>query len=688
MSTHKNIDQICVAFMCLSILLAVLFMNGRKLGIIVSADPDSEAHSDDVYFTDNDLDSGWDTSDAVYINLDDVGTGNLSSQVYSLNGSVVIGAPGKYVVSGTLNEGSLIVDAYDNSKVWILFDNVNISRSDDSCLIVNQADKVFLTLSPSSVNSLNSGSVFSDEAAADGRDGAVFSRDDLTINGSGSLSVKSGYKHAIAANDDLVITGGSLTLSAENDCIHANDSIRVRDASISISSGDDGIAADNEDGWIYIESGDFSIDCADEGIYAPGSLTLSGGQFCISTGTDQGHHGIRSDEKVLITGGDIIINSCYEGITAPDIEIADGNIEIYPADDGLNASNGSSSGMGMGGMNGGGGMGAMPGEGGGDGMGGMPGRGGEETISGANGKEGGTFHPSMNGNGGAAPGSGPLSGNGTVSGDLPSILISGGTLTIVNESARDADGLDSNGDITITGGDIRVSLTGTGSNSAIDYGSESGGTAAISGGTIIACGSYAMAEGFDSTSSQCSILYNISDGVEKGTSISLEDNSGNALLSWDVPCSFSSAVLSCPSMKIGDSYLVVIGDSAEEVTLNETASSFGNAESSMFGGNFTMGGMQNIGNFGGPGGGGRGRHMSGMSDNSMSPPPDGGGPGQPGTDDAGSGEGEDVTVSVSDNSSSELSSSSYLDSSNLFLLAESILILLAGLFIAYRYRRQ
>ena len=163
----------------------------------------------------------------------------------------------------------------------------------------------------------------------------------------------------------------------------------------------------------------------------------------------------------------------------------------------------------------------------------------------------------------------------------------------------DADGLDSNGDILISGGVVRVSMVNLGSNSALDYGSESGGVCEITGGNVIACGSYSMAEGFDSTSTQCSILYNISAGTEAGTLVTLEDMDGNVLLSYEVPCSFSSVVLSVPELTIGETYLLTIGDDAEEITIEETAASFGDAQSGMFFGRMNWGGMQRRDTFAG-----------------------------------------------------------------------------------------
>ena len=178
------------------------------------------------------------------------------------------------------------------------------------------------------------------------------------------------------------------------------------------------------------------------------------------------------------------------------------------------------------------------------------------------------------------------------SGSESYIKISGGTITIINETGSDADGLDSNGDILISGGTVYISLVGTGSNNAVDYGSESGGVAEISGGTIIACGASSMAEAFDTSSTQASILYNTSATVEAGTTLAIEDADGNVLISWDVPCSFSSALISCPEMQVGGTYTVVFGDNAEEITLSEVAASYGDAQSSGYGGDMNWGGMK------------------------------------------------------------------------------------------------
>ena len=608
MSTHNTLDKICVAIVFCSLVLTVLFMNGEALGITKIVDEDAEQNSDSAYFTTNDQNGSWDTTGAATITLTGDGASISGNGAYVYDGNVVIAEAGRYVLSGSLEDGSIIVDAHDSSKVWILLDGVEINCSDDACIQVDQADKVFLTLAEGSQNILTSGSVYSDTALSDGTDGAIFAHDDLTINGSGSLTVTAQYSHGISAND----------------AIHANDSIRIKDAAITVTAGDDGLLTSNEveNGYLYIESGTLDITASGDGIHTTGDITVAGGEINISAGDD----GIHSDASVFVQSGTILISDCYEGIEALIIDVSGGDVSINCEDDGFNANGGSSDMFGGGGQMGGGrndgtfGHGGMRGSGTDDGTTGerpTPPDMGEEGMTGERptppdmGEEGMSGEmptpPDMSGesmSGGMPAGqeTETASGSGQSSADTEDvetyISISGGNIRIVNEIGQDADGLDSNGDIKISGGTIYISLLGTGSNCAVDYASESGGVAEITGGTIIACGASSMAEGFDSTSSQASILYNTSTVAEAGTTLTVTDADGSVLLSWEVPCSFSSALISCPEMKVGGTYTVSAGGTSEEVTLESVSVTYGEAQGGMPGGDMGQGGMH-----GGDGGG-------------------------------------------------------------------------------------
>ena len=447
MSTSKYIDIICVAAVLIALLLTVLFINGSALGLTPIADGDSE--EEDSQFTANDLNGDWSDTAATHITLTGDGGRVSGSGAYLLDGSVYIIYPGRYVLSGELTGGSVIIDASKEDKVWLLLDGVSLHREDSAAIVVEQAKKVFLTLADGTENVISCGAQYSAEAMAAGIDGAVWSRDDLTVNGEGSLTVTAPYKHGIVCNDDLVIAGGTIHITAAKDGVHVNDSVSFTNADLTIYAGDDGITVSNDEttSWLYIESGTINIP------------------------------------------------SCYEGLEADDITIAGGVIDIRPTDDGINAA----------------------------------GWGGNSLIN-----------------------------------------ITGGDITIINETGRDADGLDSNGSIYVSGGNVFISVNT--SSCALDYGGENGGVCKISGGTVIAAGGSAMAEGFDASSEQCFIMYNTSTSPA-GTAVTLTNSAGAVLVSETIPCGFSSIVLSTPELKMGETCTISIGGRTAELTVDN--SSFG-----------------------------------------------------------------------------------------------------------------
>lgn len=457
MSTHKHIDTICIVIVLFTLLLTVLFMNGKALGIAVVA---SEENSDEI-FTENDQNAAWDTSNATKITLSDSGSTVSGNGAYASDGNIHIVYAGKYVVSGELSNGKIIIEADGDDKIWLMLCGASIHCNDDAALRVEQAGKVFLTLKDGTENMLSSDSEYSSDAISAGVDGTIYSRDDLTINGTGSLSITAEYQHGIVCNDDLVITGGYIAVTSAQDGFHVNDSVRIKEADITISAGDDGITVSNDDetAYLYMESGNVSIP------------------------------------------------SCYEGLEAIRIAIAGGTLDISPSDDGINA-NGYS--------------------------------------------------------------------------DNSAIYITGGEITITNENGRDADGLDSNNDIFISGGKVFVSVSDSGGSCAIDCGSENGGVCVINGGTVIACGSSGMAEGFDSSSTQGFLMYTTSADDE--TTVTVKNADGNVLLSETVPFRFSSVLVSTPDMKIGDTCTITVGDTETEMTIDNSSNSGGFGSGRMPGG--------------------------------------------------------------------------------------------------------
>ncbi len=255
------------------------------------------------FFSDRDLKQTADTSEAESISLKD-------------GQDVSITKAGVYVISGTASEAEIVVDAGDDDKVQIVLDNATITNASKPCIYVKNADKVFVTTSGD--NSLSVTGEF--EADGDTKtDAVIFSKDDLVINGTGTLTVNSS-DNGISGKDDLKITGSTLTITAEDAGIEANDSVRIADGSITISAGNDAVHAENDDdnstGFVYICGGTLDLTAGDDGIHAT--------------------------TVVQIDGGDITVkgSECIEGTY---VQLNDGNISIEASDDGINAANKSNS---------------------------------------------------------------------------------------------------------------------------------------------------------------------------------------------------------------------------------------------------------------------------------------------------------------------------------------------------------
>ncbi len=585
MSTGKHFSALCALVLALALAVTVLFMNGEKLGIRVIRDEDSETNEDSGYFTSNDQNTAWTAATTITLSGD---TATVSgSGAYVSGGSVTIASAGYYDVTGTLTDGSLMVDAGKNAKVFLRLNGVTITCSDDAAIRVDQADKVFLTLAEGTENTVTSGENYSEAALADKTDGAIFAHDDLTINGSGSLTVTAAYKHGIAANDSLRITGGKITVTAPADTIHVNDSLHITGAAITLSAGDDAI---------------------------------------------------HSDTSVAILGGSITVNTCCEGIEAPEILVEDGTITVTSTDDGINAC-------------------------------------GTETSDGS----------------------------------LPGVTINGGTVTLLNSSGRDADGIDSNGNIDINGGLVYISLVGDGGNCALDYGSENGGACRINGGTVVACGGSTMLETMSENSAQPSLLY-AGTTQAAGTEITLQDSSGETLLTYAAPNSFSAVLVSCPEMTTGNTYTLTLGTTSQEISLTQVATTYG-----VSGG---MGGGMD-GNMGGNMGGGMGG-QGGMNGGTPPTKPDGNSDfrpsgeaptrpdGEDGTTDRptppdgdtggtmpaapdGSADGQPVTPrdgQTAPDQQTETGESFSLDKNGKLLLLASAAVLALGLTVAFLYRKK
>ena len=287
-------------------------------------------------FTKRDLAGNYDESEAVKITLSGKTAACNSSNVQIEDGVVTIKAAGVYVLSGTLTDGTIVVDAGDDDKVQLVLDGVSITAADYAAIYAKNADKVFVTLAEGAGNSLT---VSGDYVQTDDNnvDAVIFAKCDLTLNGTGSLTVKDNMGHGIVSKDDLVVTGGTYTIYSQDHCLNGKDSVRIADGTFNLSCDEDGIHAgndDQQDGYVYIEGGDINISVGDDALHAEGLL--------------------------IITGGDIDVSKSCEGVEGYKILVTGGDIDVVSSDDGFNAAGGSSgSGYNHDGFGGGPGMGGV-----------------------------------------------------------------------------------------------------------------------------------------------------------------------------------------------------------------------------------------------------------------------------------------------------------------------------------------
>ena len=541
--------------------------------------------TDEKMFTDRDQTEQYTQAESVRVELNG-STATASSNSVHIDGSTVtVTGEETYIFTGSL-EGSIIVDAGEKAKPQLVLSGVKVS-SDTAALEIRQADKVFVTLAEGSEN------VLSANCTGDAVDGAVFSKQDLTLNGTGSLTVTSPNGHGIVCKDDLVFTGGSYQIQSASHGLDVNDSIRITgDTTFTLDAGKDGLHCENSEntalGFVYIEKGnlkitaqgdgisagsyahilggsfellagggsvngtkehsdffggfmgggrnprpraetqasttedstsmkglkaagsitidggDFILDTADDGIHSNVAITVAGGSFRIKTGDDAFH----ADETLDVIAGEVNVETSYEGLEAHKVFVSGGELEIHSKDDGINAA------------------------------------GGQDASGTAGGRDGMFGGGAM---GGGRP-NGPM-GGGSSDGE---IRISGGRLKLYSSG----DCLDANGSIMISDGDIYVTNPSSGDTSVLD--SDTG--AVITGGTFLGAGaSTMMAHSFEEASSQGVIACTVGD-QSAGTTVSVQDEAGKTLVSFEAEYSFVLIIISAPDLQKGGSYTLTVGD--------------------------------------------------------------------------------------------------------------------------------
>uniref|UniRef100_UPI004025DD42 carbohydrate-binding domain-containing protein n=1 Tax=Roseburia inulinivorans TaxID=360807 RepID=UPI004025DD42 len=597
-----------------------------------SAQSEAGSYSSADMFTERDLAGTYEESGAVYVTLSGDGITGETDGV-AINGqTVTITAEGTYIFSGTLSEGQIVVDA-DNAKVQIVFDNVDITCASSAAVYVKSAEKVFVTLAEGSQNTLRN----TDEYVAiddNNIDAVIFAKSDLTLNGTGSLTIVSAEGYGIVSKDDLKITGGTYDITAAGHALSGKDSVRIADGTFILTAEKDGIHAENADdeekGYIYIADGDFTItsdgdgmdasnivqiedgtfditagggaansqkthesdmpgggmsqnierpdgesmpqmgekpdeesmsqmgekpdeesmpqmgekpdgenmpqdtttdesgtstkgikagggmylnggtyqiDSADDSIHSNANITIADGTYTLATGDD----GVHADDALTVNGGTITVTESYEGLEGLTVTINDGTIDITARDDGVNVAGGT-------------------------------------DQSGF-----GTFGDHFKGMDSADDETEETTDNEMW------MELNGGYIHIL----AGGDGVDSNGDLTINGGEIYIDGPSDNGNSAIDYGDRS--SAYVNGGMLVAIGSSGMAEVMSDSSKQKVLMVKLGEQMEAGNVV-LTDSEGNVIVSYTALKTYDCVIISTAEVESGATYTLTTSGTTTEVT--------------------------------------------------------------------------------------------------------------------------
>lgn len=553
---------------------------------------------DESLFTDRDLQQDYDKSKAVVLQLS-------GDQILSDAGGVTVNGTtatitekGVYLLTGTLRGGQIIVDAPEDAKVQLVLSGASIHCEASAAIYVRQADKVFLTLDAETENTLSCGESL--EAIDENNvDAAVFSKETLTINGAGTLTVTAPGGHGVVSKGKLKITGGSISITAASHGLTGKNGVYIADGTLTVVAGKDGLRAENDKdaarGAVYVGGGSIAVTSAGDGLYAGGDMEITGGSFTIVTGGGSHNAATRQDERMArggrfgrwettadtqstastkglkaaggmtLHGGSFALDCMDDAIHGgADITISGGTYQIATGDDGVHAD------------------------------GNVVITGGTIVVSksyeGIEGQRieisGGDMDLTSSDDGLNAAGDGEES-DGAQWFSSPfepnannEILISGGRILI----DAGGDGVDSNGNLTVSGGEIYISGPESSGDGALDF----NGEGVVTGGTVIALGASGMAQNFGSASTQGAML--VSCGTQAaGTVVSLTNAAGTELLSWTARKRFSSVVISMAAIEDGETYTLKIGDTEQQITMNGLI--YGSGFGDGFGGRGGFGGF-------------------------------------------------------------------------------------------------
>lgn len=511
---------IALVLTALGMLLPMEAVSGSFTGTVTYSEKHQVTYTEDDYYSD------YSKNIIAKVNLAGRTATSESKNVLTEGSNVTILGGGTYVLSGELTDGSIIVDAPDGGEVRLVLGGVKVTSGDFSALYVKEAKKVVLSLVEGTENTFTDGSAYSEEKLEDGKPtAAIYAKDDLTVNGSGTLIVNGNYQDGIKVNDLLKVTEGTLKVTAADDGINANDGMAFLAATVEVTSGGDALKCENEkeeQGFIALEgtaltvvsegdgisassaiyangvtasitagSGTNTLDSGDDALHSDGDLTIKGGDFTLAADDDAVH----GEKNVYIAPKTMEISRCTEGIEGGTITIDGGDIRITSRDDAINAVGESAGGFGRGPM-------------------GMRNR--------------------------------------EITDEDIYLTINGGNLYLETSG----DGVDSNGAAVVNGGQLEVYGPENNGNSSLDF--EYGFL--LNGGKVLAAGSSGMAELPSEASKQPSLVFYLEENYKAQSSLVVTDSDGNVIMTGEAAKKFDWVLVSSPLLEIGKTYTLTVND--------------------------------------------------------------------------------------------------------------------------------
>lgn len=447
-----------------------------------------------------------------------------------LSESLNINNSGTYHLTGSLDNGSIVINSGQEGVVKIILDNATIKNSNGPAISCLSADDLVIEITGN--NAIEDGPTYSADLNED-ITGAIYSKADLTFQGDGNLTILANYQDGIVSKDDLKFSSGTYNITAADDAIRGKDSVYIVGGDFIIDAKADAIKSTNETdigkGFVLIESGSFNISAKAKGIKAINSILIYDGDFIIDSTDDAIHSnnyvgivdgnisitskddGIHADRELIVEDGTINIKQSYEGIEAQAITINGGDTSILASDDGLNAGGGADS--------------------------------------------------SANNRVGA----------GAFDADADCVIsINNGNLYI-NAAG---DGIDSNGYLYFNGGSVVVDGPTNNGNGALD----AGAGIMMNGGKVIAVGASGMAESLGSSSAIYNISVYLSSSQSANTKIKIKDEDGNTIMNHTSAKTFNHMSVGTEEFQYGETYTIYINDELyQSFTISDITTTIGNS---------------------------------------------------------------------------------------------------------------